>query len=258
MNSTTRLGMSQAGATVQRTGVGRRGRTRRLAIALAIAATTRAAVAQEYSFFTLAGPDSAPGAVDGSGGAARFNWPSGVAADSAGNLYVADTRNNLIRKVTPDGAVTTAAGWVGSWCSVDGMGSAAWFLNPSGVAVDNAGNVYVADTYNYTIRKVTPGGVVTTLAGLTGVAGTADGIGSAARVCGPTGGSSGWGGQRVCGGNLRPSKGDAGRRRDDPGGRGLVPDRRQHERHGQRGAVQFPTGRVRGQRRQRLCGRHVE
>jgi hypothetical protein len=146
---------------------------------LAIALTPWAAVAQEYTFYTLAGVSAIPGAVDGSGNSARFNYPSGVAADSAGNLYVADTRNNLIRKVTPDGSVTTVAGLVGSWCSVDGTGTAAWFLNPSGVAVDGAGNLYVAD--NCAIRKVTPQGVVTTLAGLAGVQGSADGTGPDAR-----------------------------------------------------------------------------
>jgi sugar lactone lactonase YvrE len=147
--------------------------------AVAIATMMPQAKAREYTFYTLAGANTSPGAADGSGSAARFNWPSGVAADSAGNLYVADTANNLIRKVTPEGSVTTVAGLVESWCSVDGTGAAAWFLSPCGVAADGAGNLYVAD--NCAIRKVTPAGAVTTLAGLAGVQGSADGTGAAAR-----------------------------------------------------------------------------
>ena len=89
--------------------------------------------------------------------------------------------NHTIRKVTPAGVVTTLAGLAGSSGSADGTGSAARFYHPSGVAVDSAGNVYVADCGNHTIRKVTPAGVVTTLAGLAGNHGSADGTGSAAR-----------------------------------------------------------------------------
>ena len=134
------------------------------------------------------GPGGKPwGSADGTGSAARFSSPEGVAVDSAGNVYVADTGNNTIRKVTPGGVVTTLAGLAGSWGSADGTGSAARFDNPYGVAVDSAGNVYVADCYNCTIRKVTPGGVVTTLAGLAGSYGSADGTGSAARFYGPQG-----------------------------------------------------------------------
>ena len=88
-----------------------------------------------------------------------------MAVDGTGNVYVADSYNRTIRKVTPGGVVTTLAGMAGSWGSADGTGSAARFNYPSGVAVDSAGNVYVADTGNHTIRKVTPAGVVTTLAG---------------------------------------------------------------------------------------------
>ncbi len=134
---------------------------------------------------TLAGMPGSYGSADGTGSAARFNYPSGVAVDGGGNLYVADSSE--IRKVTPDGVVTTLAGAAGSYGSADGTGGAARFHNPSGVAVDGSGNVYVTETYNDTIRKITPGGVVTTLAGTAGSRGSADGAGSAARFSGPHG-----------------------------------------------------------------------
>ncbi len=154
---------------------------------LALAATTQAK-AQEYTFTTLVGPaEAGPGAIDGPGSAARFYLPEGVAVDSAGNVYVADTSNHTIRKVTPGGVVRTLAGLTGSSGTNDGRGSAARFYFPEGVAVDSAGNVYVADSGNHTIRKVTPGGVVTTLAGLAGSPGNADGTGSAARFYWPQG-----------------------------------------------------------------------
>ena len=95
---------------------------------------------------TLAGLAGSAGSADGTGSAARFNDPVGVAVDSAGNVYVADTDNHTIRKVTPAGVVTTLAGLAGSSGSADGTGSAARFNDPYGVAVDSAGNVYVADT----------------------------------------------------------------------------------------------------------------
>jgi sugar lactone lactonase YvrE len=136
---------------------------------------------------TLAGAVPVSGNADGTGASATFSSANGLAADTAGNLYVADTGNNTIRKVTPAGVVTTLAGVPGSAGSADGPGATARFASPSGIAVDGAGNLYVADTGNNTIRKVTPAGVVTTLAGVPGSAGSADGAGAQTRFRGPAG-----------------------------------------------------------------------
>jgi len=152
-----------------------------------LAATTFTVHAQQLTFTTFAGPAGGPGSADGTGSAARFNLPKGVATDSAGNIYVADADNSTIRKITPAGVVTTLAGSAGLSGSADGTGSAARFNLPKGVATDSAGNVYVADGDNHTIRKITPAGVVTTLAGSAGQSGIADGTGSAARFSGPQG-----------------------------------------------------------------------
>jgi len=136
---------------------------------------------------TLTGFGGSYGSADGTGIAARFYGPSGVAADSVDNVYVADTLNNTIRKVTADGVVTTLAGLAGYGGSADGTGKDARFGNPSGVAVDNAGYIYVADAINSAIRRVTPGGIVTTLAGLPGASGGDDGTNSQARFVYPQG-----------------------------------------------------------------------
>ena len=143
--------------------------------------------ATPYTFTTLAGTTSDYGSVDGSGLSARFNRPAGLAVDSVGNVYIADQSNNTIRKVTNSGVVTTLAGLAGSQGSANGTGNAARFDKPQGVAVDTAGNVYVADSNNQTIRKITGNGVVTTLAGLAGTPGSADGTGSTARFNYPEG-----------------------------------------------------------------------
>ena len=136
---------------------------------------------------TLAGLARSAGSTDGTGSAARFNTPYGVSVDTAGNVFVADTYNHTIRKVTSAGVVTTLAGTAGSVGSTDGTGSAARFNTPFGVSVDTAGNVFVADTNNFTIRKVTSAGVVTTESGQAGIAGSNNGLGSAARFNYPFG-----------------------------------------------------------------------
>jgi sugar lactone lactonase YvrE len=136
---------------------------------------------------TLAGSADSYGNEDGTGSVARFYGPRGVALDPAGILYVTDTTNELIRKVTPSGIVTTLAGAALSDGSADGTGSTARFSAPTGIAADQAGNVYVVDTDNHTIRKITPAGAVTTLAGTAGAFGSADGTGGAARFFLPEG-----------------------------------------------------------------------
>jgi sugar lactone lactonase YvrE len=133
----------------------------------------------------LAGNVDGPGWIDDTGTAARFNQPQGLAADGVGNLYVADSTNQTIRKITPGGAVTTFAGSVGQMASWDG--ATAGFRNPAGLAIDAAGNLFVADRSNSSIRKVTPAGVTSTLAGMSGASGSADGTGAVARFAAPTG-----------------------------------------------------------------------
>src|SRR5207248_2644965 len=138
------------------------------------------------TFAGLAGND---GSANGTGSTARFSFPSALAVDSANNIYVADTSNSTIRKITPARVVSTFAGLAGSPGSANGTGSTARFNFPSGVAVDRAGtgNIYVGDTSNFTIRQITPAGVVTTLAGSPGVRGGANGTGSAATFYLPVG-----------------------------------------------------------------------
>jgi streptogramin lyase len=128
---------------------------------------------------TYAGLTGVTGAANGSTALASFNKPFGVAADTSGNIYVADAGNNMIRMISPSGTVSTFAG-TGVAGAADGADSAS-FNSPLGVAVDKAGNVYVADYENSLVRKISPAGVVSTLAGKSGVSGFADGLDTAAR-----------------------------------------------------------------------------
>jgi sugar lactone lactonase YvrE len=133
-----------------------------------------------YLFSTLAGTSSI-GSQDGAGAAARFYSPRAVATDAAGNAFIVDQGNHTIRKITTAGLVTTLAGTPGIAGNADGTGAAARFDDPRDIGADAAGNLYVIDAGNHTIRKVTPAGVVTTFAGLAGVTGSQDGAGSSAR-----------------------------------------------------------------------------
>lgn len=135
---------------------------------------------------TIAGAPRERGFADGTGSAARFQNPVGIAVDASGNVFVADMSNHSIRKVAPSGTVTTVAG-NGQPGSDDGTGAAARFVTPEGVAVDRAGNLYVSDTGNFTIRKITVAGVVTTVAGAPGQGGSTDGPASQARFLAPRG-----------------------------------------------------------------------
>jgi hypothetical protein len=147
-----------------------------------------------YTVVTIAGAGHIYGSLNGTNNTARFRQPLGVAMDSLTNLYVADQNNCTIRKVSPSGTnwvVTTIAGQVSLMGGTnDGTNTSALFSNPCGIAADAFGNFYIADSQNYTIRKMTPVGtnwVVTTIAGSARSIGTNDGTGSAARFKFPFG-----------------------------------------------------------------------
>lgn len=138
---------------------------------------------------SFAGSTLSSGTTDGTGAAASFGIPRGVATDSSDNVYVADTLENNIRMITPAAEVTTIAGPSnGSFGTANGTGAVARFNGPAGIAVDSTGNIYVADTFNHTIRKITLAagvGTATTFAGTALMAGTADGTGANARFAFP-------------------------------------------------------------------------
>ena len=134
---------------------------------------------------TFAGAAGVIGAKDGTGQAALFFQPAGLVLDPSGNLFVADYYNALIRKITPGGVVTTVAGQTPHLGHADGSAAQATFCVPFGVVADAAGNLYVTDTFNYVIRKITPAGSVTTLAGIPGTPGFANGPGQSATFAYP-------------------------------------------------------------------------
>jgi sugar lactone lactonase YvrE len=130
---------------------------------------------------TLAGQPQQSGSTDGPGITASFGSLGGIDVDSAGNVYVADSGNSKIRKITPDGVVSTLAGNGQHGSAVDGPGSTASFSNLRGIAVDGSGIVYVTDTDNNaglgTVRRISPNGDVTTLLG-----GSANGLYSPTKI----------------------------------------------------------------------------
>lgn len=136
---------------------------------------------------TLAGSPGDWGTTDGTGAAARFNGPVGVACDPAGNLFVSDANNHTIRKITPTGAVSTWAGVTLQDGHVDGDRHNARFAKPAELAFDVHGNLFVADSFNQVIRKITPDGTVSTVTGQAGTAGANNGSNGVARWFNPYG-----------------------------------------------------------------------
>jgi len=153
-------------------------------------------------FAPVSGENGQAGHQDGTGGGARFNDPMGLARDAQGNLFICDARNHVIRKISPGGVVSTLAGMPGEHGAVDGVGAAARFHFPADITVAPDGTLYVADSGNHCIRKITANGTVSTLAGdpgsaddieqnygnaYTTVAPQLDGKGAAARFNSPGG-----------------------------------------------------------------------
>ena len=152
-----------------------------LLFALAVSAPAQDAVT------TLAGQPLVSGAANGAGTNALFSDPAAIVTDTTGNFFVADSQNHAIRKVTTNGVVTTFAGQLGVSGTADGTGTGAQFNAPSGLAFDANGNLFVADTGNSTIRKITPSGAVSTFAGIAGSSGYADGAAGSAQFSAPLG-----------------------------------------------------------------------
>ncbi len=150
-------------------------------------------VGSNWVVSTIAGSPGMIGSSDGSNNLARFYNPEGITVDSLGNVYVADTTNDIIRKLALVGTnwvVSTIAGLAGSSGSTDGTNQNSRFDDPGGITVDSAGNLYVADSGNNTIRKIIPAGTnwaVGAIAGLTGFAGVVDGTGTNALFTYPKG-----------------------------------------------------------------------
>ena len=156
-------------------------------LALGLGAAGTALGLTPINYYTFAGTPHVRGSVDGTTTNAQFQYPKGMAVDLKGNLYVADSGSCVIRVITPAGVVRTLAGTADQIGSTDGLGAAARFNEPSGIAVDDAGTVFVADTYNNIIRKISPDGMVSTFAGTFGFPGFVNGTGSVARFNAPRG-----------------------------------------------------------------------
>ncbi len=130
---------------------------------------------------TIAGVSGSVGSTDGAGNIAKFNIPKGIAIDDSGNIFVTDQDNNTIRKISTSGLVSTFAGLAGSFGHADGVGNAARFRLPNGLTIDGSNNLYLIDKTNQIIRKITPSGIVSTIAGTLLSSGSNDGIGTDAR-----------------------------------------------------------------------------
>lgn len=161
------------------------------ATTFAVSSNASLTVINPYTAITMAGAAGAMGTNDGLGSAARFNLPRHVAHDANDNLYVTDYGNDTIRKITPAGTVSTFAGTPGVAGTNDGSISTALFNYPHGIALDNAGNIFLTDLSTNgsggTVRKITPDGTVITIAGTQGVGGTTDGAGPEAQFRSPWG-----------------------------------------------------------------------
>lgn len=136
---------------------------------------------------TLAGTAGKPGFRDGKGPKARFNLPKGITCDKDGNIFVCDSGNHTVRKIDPTGVVTTVAGVAGKNGAVDGPALEAKFNELRGIAVDDQGNLFVCDSGNHTVRRITPAGKVQTVAGVNGRKGNIEGRGNTARLSAPYG-----------------------------------------------------------------------
>jgi NHL repeat-containing protein len=136
---------------------------------------------------TFAGSPGIWGSTDGVGTNAQFNGPVGLAFDSRTNLFVSDANNDTIRKIAPNGTVSTFAGAAGADGSTDGTLTNARFRSPAELAFDKKGNLFVADSLNQTIRKISTNGIVSTVSGAAGIFGASDGVNGSGRFYNPYG-----------------------------------------------------------------------
>jgi hypothetical protein len=139
----------------------------------------------DFDVITYAGFPGSGGFADGMGAAVHFNEPTGIAVDTGGNVFVADRGNHVIRKIAPNGQVSTIAGTPAVPGHRDGDSSSALFDRPYGIAIDPWGNLYVTEESNHDVRRIAPNGRVTTVAGNPDVTGSSDGAGSDAHFLTP-------------------------------------------------------------------------